>query len=185
MPCIIGFTLAFALASSDPTLDAARAELSAVAERIAQLKNERLQGRATGRELERLLVRAQELAEEIDERSAVTPAPAAVAPSAEELRERADALHDEADRLAAALTDLDVRIAGLRRTLVFGPGRGFASVATVRHAAAGSTGRAAASPLEMQRLHQLLVERDALAARLRQVRAAAAATEAEARAAER
>lgn len=180
---ITGLTLALALASSDPALDAARAELSVVAERIEQLKGERLQGRAVGRELERLLVRAQELAGEIDRRSAATPAPGAFAPSAEELRERADALHDEADRLAAALTDLDLRISGLRRMLASGPGRPMSSVATVRHAAAGG-GRTIASTLDVERLHQLLLERDALAARLRQVRADAAAVEADARAAE-
>ncbi|BDG03371.1 hypothetical protein [Anaeromyxobacter oryzae] len=186
---ITGLTLVLAL-GADPGLDTARAELSDVAVRIEQLKVEHLHGRDVGRELERLLVRAQELAVEIDRRTAAVPAPGAVAPSAEELRERADALHDEADRLAGALTDLDVRIAALRRATAPSTGRSIAAVATVRRASvSGAAARSVAPPsagpsLEETRLRQLLADRDALAARLAHVRAAAAAVEADARAAE-
>jgi hypothetical protein len=176
-------TLALALRAGDPAaLPAARAELSRVAERIELLKARRVEGRDVGRELERLLVRAQELAAEIDRRAAAVPPPPGVAPSVEELRERADALHDEADRLAASLTELDLRIASLRRATA--PAGAGLSVAAVRGGSGRRAGPAVA-PADEHRLHTLLRDRDALAARLAAVRADAAAIEAEAAAAER
>jgi hypothetical protein len=184
MTWLPGFSLALALAAGDPAVESARAELSAVAVRIEQLKVLRLHGHAVGRELERLLVRAQELAVEIDRRSS-EPAPAPdAAPSAEELRERADALRDEADRLAGVLTDVDVRIAKLRRPAA-PSGRNVAAVTPMHHATATPTGSGGAPSLEDEQLRQLVGQRQLLAARLAGVRAEIAEVEAEAAAAER
>ena len=184
MTWLPGFSLALALAAGDPAVESARAELSAIAVRIEQLKVMRLHGHAVGRELERLLVRAQDLAIQIDRRSAeAAPAPDA-APSVEELRERADALRDEADRLAGVVTDLDVRIAALRRPAA-PSGRNVAAVTTLHHAGAAAGAPGSAPTLDAQRLHQLLVERQQLAARLAGVRAEIVRVEAEAAAAER
>jgi hypothetical protein len=87
-----------------------RDELDVCAERIEVLKSRQ----QTGRQLDRLLRRAQELAAELERTRAELPA-SPYAPSPEELRERADAAHDEADRLAAEIALLDVRIQDIRR----------------------------------------------------------------------
>src|SRR5574341_6904 len=100
--------LAFALAlllSADPVVDPARAELGRVAARIERLKARKLAGEDVTLELEGLLVRAQELAQEIERarRGGGVPPVAPPGPSPEELRERADALRDESDRIAMQL----------------------------------------------------------------------------------
>jgi hypothetical protein len=175
-------TLALALAAGSPdpgTLDAARAELSALAGRIETLKQRNLAGEQNGRELERCLVRAQELAAEIERRAAAEPAPAPAAPSPEELRERADALHDEADRVAAAVNELDVRIDAARR--VTAPSR--APVMTRAVVAGGPVrGPSPAAAAADGHLRALLAEREQLVARLARARAAAAQADEEARA---
>jgi len=114
---IQGVALALLLATTgrpDP-LAATRAELDGLAARIEQLKARELEGQNVRRELERLLVRAQELAGRIEASLELdAPLPIAPVPSAEELRERADAARDEADRLVAMLHIADMRMAQLR-----------------------------------------------------------------------
>src|SRR5512142_2079930 len=94
--------LALLLAAA-PVVDPTRAELDVVAARIEQLKARKLAGEDVTLELERLLVRAQDLVQRIERaRRLETVPPAAVpGPSPEELRERADAVRDERDRVAA------------------------------------------------------------------------------------
>jgi hypothetical protein len=170
---MIGFALALLLAGvPDPA--AARAELAACAARIEELKGRHLAGEPVGRELVRLLVRSQELAAQLDRAGAALP-PAPAAPSPEELRERADAARDDADRLAAEIALLDVKIGDGRRTL--------------RAEAEGPVARATlgARPIPRagsERLRELEAHRAALARRRAHAEAAAAQWEAEARNAE-
>jgi chromosome segregation ATPase len=89
---------------------AARAELDACAARIEQLKARGDEGA----ELDRLLRRAAELAAELEPARTAAP-PSTSAPGAEELRERADAARDHADRLAAEIGAIDVRLQDARR----------------------------------------------------------------------
>ena len=172
-----GLALSLLLASS-PDVDGARAELDACAERIEELKARRQAGQATGRELERLLVRAQELAAELAtelERSRAELPPVTLAPSPEELRERADASRDEADRLAAEIAELDVKIGDVRRLAHA------EQDPTVSRAVLGTGARPSGTS---ERLRALLQRRAALAERRAQAEADAARDEAEARAAD-
>jgi hypothetical protein len=100
-----GLTLVMLLAAggtagADAEAPSARKELDQCAARIEELKARRVAGELARRELERLLVRAQELALELERAHQTVPA-APASPSPEELRELADAARDEADRLAA------------------------------------------------------------------------------------
>jgi len=108
--------LALLLAAA-PVADPTRAELDQVAERIEQLKARKLAGEDVTLELERLLVRAQDLVQRIERarRMEAVPPVAAPGPSPEELRERADALRDERDRVTAELREVDARIEAARR----------------------------------------------------------------------
>src|SRR5512138_399767 len=108
--------LALLLAVSPP-VDPTRAELDRVAARIEHLKARQLAGDDVTLELERLLVRAQDLVQRIERarRSEAVPPAADAGPSPEELRERADALRDEHDRIAMDLRELDVRIDAVRK----------------------------------------------------------------------
>jgi hypothetical protein len=117
---ILAVALALALAADPapkPPPDPARAELDQVAARIERLKARKLGGEDVTLELERLLVRAQDLVQQIERArsSGAAPVPTAEGPTPEELRERADALRDEGDRLAVELRDLDARIEAVRR----------------------------------------------------------------------
>jgi hypothetical protein len=107
--------LTLLLLSAEPgdlaTSAAAEAELERCAERIERLKATH----QTGRELDRLLRRAQELAAALERAAAGLPPPVPTGPPPEELRERADAARDAADRLAAEIAALDVRIDDARR----------------------------------------------------------------------
>jgi hypothetical protein len=105
------------LLAVEPVADPARAELDRVASRIERLKGKQLAGEDVTLELERLLVRAQELAQRIERerRPAAPPPVVAPGPPPEELRERADALRDESDRMAMQLRELDRRIDAVRR----------------------------------------------------------------------
>lgn len=112
------FAVALALLlAADPAADPARAELEQVAARIERLKGRKLAGEDVTPELERLLVRAQDLVQRIEraQRAEKVPASAEPGPSPEELRERADALRDERDRVVAELRELDARIVAVRR----------------------------------------------------------------------
>lgn len=188
-----GLPLLLLLATAAPARDP-RVELDAVATRIEQLKMRHLAGQDVGRELVALLIRAQELVGEIEGREARAPTPAPAAAS--ELRERADALHDQADRIAAALGTLDARIVHAHRTLSARQAqppdrieRTPDGTVVARRAALSPLGPSAppqASALEEEaRLRAMLAERARLEHLLAQVRTRAAALEAEARAAER
>lgn len=171
---LIELLLAVALGNGAAAPTPPRAELSSVAGRIEQLKARRLAGEDVGRELERLLVRAQELAAEIERYQALAEAaPPEVVPTPAELRERADALRDEADSAEARLSALQIRIDAARRAAALGPGLSSASVSRVRAAD------------EDARLGALLAERQAVSVRLAALRAEAAELEAHADALER
>jgi DNA repair exonuclease SbcCD ATPase subunit len=169
-----GFTVVMLLAcGADPDAPDARKELDSCAERIEELKAQRRAGELARRELERLLVRAQELAAELERTRQAMPA-APTAPSPEELRERADAARDEADRLAAAIAELDVKLGDARRLARA------ESDGTVARAVLGGP---AASPTA-ERVRALAAQRAALTERRAQAETAAERYEAEARAAE-
>lgn len=174
--------LALALvASPDADPAEARAELDACAARIEELKARRQAGQAADRELQRLLVRAQELAAELERTRAelplapATPSAAAPALAPDELRERADAARDEADRLSAEIAELDVKLGDARRLLHA------ESDPTLARAAFGA---APASSSSAARVRELQLRRAALAERRAAAEEAAARLEAEARAAE-
>ena len=115
-----GLILALLLAGTAPEREAARAELEAVAIRIEHLKARHAAGEAgLIPELQRLLVRAQELAHTLDridhaQRPAGHPPLRNAAPTAEELHERADAARDEVDRIRSALEKVESNLAELR-----------------------------------------------------------------------
>jgi hypothetical protein len=159
--------LAAAAESGRAAPSGARAELEVCAARIEDLK-----ARGTGgTELDRLLRRVQELAAELQRPDAAEP-PLTAMPSPEELRERADAARDEADRLAAEIAAIDVRLGDLRRSRVEPPG--------VERAAMGT----AAPQPGGDRVRALLAERAALSHRRQRAEAEAVRLDAEARAAE-
>jgi DNA repair exonuclease SbcCD ATPase subunit len=171
---LAGHVLLLLLAANDPadvSPAQARAELEVCAGRIEELKarNER------GAELNRLLRRAQELAAQL-ERAETAEAPAVHpdGPSPEELRERADAARDEADRLAAEMAALDVKIQDARRS------RGEPE-AGLQKAALGAVVVAPAA----DRVRALQGQREVVAERRARAEAEAAALEAEARDLER
>ena len=129
---VSGLPLILLLAAGTPAWDA-RAELNAVATRIEQLKVRHMAGEDVGRELVALLVRAQELAGEIERREARAPMPPPA--PASELRERADALHDEADRIVSALTAVEGRIVQAHQAMTARAQRGDAGVSLLGEAA--------------------------------------------------
>lgn len=151
----------------------ARKELDACAVRIEELKARRLASEFDRRELERLLVRVQDLAEELERTRQALPA-APVAPSPEELRERADAARDEVDRLAGEIAELDVKLGDARRLARA------ESDATVTRAALGTS----ATSAQADRVRELAARRAALVQRRALAAMAADRYEAEARAAE-
>lgn len=168
---LAGHLVLLLLAANEPDDAAvrARAELDACAERIEEMK-ERGQ---RGAELDRLLRRAQQLAAELERTIAAEPPVHPEGPSAEELRERADLARDDADRLAAEIAALDVKIQDARRS------RGETDP-SVQRAALG----AAAVPQAPDRVHALQMERAALSAKRAHAEAEAARLDGEARAAE-
>jgi hypothetical protein len=147
------------------------AELDACAARIEALKSRQ----EIGRELDRLLRRAQDLAAELERTRAALPGakplavPEPLSPSPEELRELADAWRDEADRLAAEIAILDVKIQDARRA------RGEPG-GTVARAALGS------APEAPDRVRALVAERARVAERRNRAAAEAARLDDEARA---
>jgi hypothetical protein len=175
---MLGLALAFVLAASPGSHASARAELEQCARRIEELKARHLAGQPVGRELVRLLVRAQELAMQL-ERGRVEPPPLPLAPSPEELRERADAARDDADRLSAAIAELDVRIGDVQQAL-----RAAQSNGAIARATLDGHVRAAELAAAVQRLHELQARRGILATRRAHAEAAASSLEAEANAAE-
>jgi hypothetical protein len=162
--------LATAPGRQDP-LAATRAELDGLAARIEQLKARQLEGENVRRELERLLVRAQELAGRIEASLELDePLPIAPVPSAEELRERADAARDEADRLATVLHVTEARMAQLRREARLGQQLGVTGVAV----------QPGAEPDRAHLLRKLAADRLELSRRMHAALAEAARLDAEA-----
>ena len=160
---------ASARGSAEAALYGAREELDACAARIEQLKARDQRGA----ELNRLLRRAQELAAILEDAPPEPPLRAET-PSGDELRERADAARDEADRLAAEIGAIDVRIEDARR----GQGEPGAGVA---RAALGTPTIATPGA----RIRALLGERAALSERRARAQEEADQLDAEARAADR
>lgn len=168
------------LGTGSPETRAAHVELDQVATRIEQLKARHALGEDVGRELHRLLVRAQELSHVIERASAPVARPLVLSPSPQELRERADAGRDEADRIAAAIADLDARLDALRQAAPLAPraaGPGEATFASVRVAGAPEHRSA---PAPSQRVRSLVAHRALLAERLVRVNGEIARLEAEA-----
>lgn len=164
-----GIALALLLSASAAEIEAHRAELDLIAGRIQQLKLRQLHGENVRRELERLLVRAQELAGSIEaELHRDEALPLALPPSPDELRERADAFRDEADRIAAALHALDIRITTAGNEL--------------RMAQFGASMSTPPDPERHRRLRLLVEQRQRLVQRQSAVLAEAARLEAEAKA---
>jgi hypothetical protein len=167
-----GIALALLLCAPSPSLDAHRAELDNLAGRIQELKLRQIHGENVRRELERLLVRAQELAGSIEaELHHAGALPLALPPSPDELRERADAARDEGDRLAAAIHALEIRITTASNELHM-----------ARFGAALSTPHPDAE--RHRRLRVLVEQRQLLSRRLAAALAEAARLEAEAKAIE-
>lgn len=200
------------LLTAEPALDPVRAELDKVASRIERLKGRQLAGEDVAPELERLLAEAQELAQRIERerarRGAAPPPPAAPGLPPEELKERADALRDEADRIAMQLRELDARIDAVRRerrveagleslaqerSLFGDPGPSRASTSGGSGAQPDATGPVTIGPsagggtdetsqgTALQRIDRLRAERARLAARQAALEAEAVKLEAEAR----
>jgi hypothetical protein len=94
---------------------AAQAELAALAPRIEALKREAAAGRGATAELERLLGRAQALAAVLERTAPAPPRAPAPGPDSQELRERADALRDRADKEATALAEVERHLVELAR----------------------------------------------------------------------
>jgi hypothetical protein len=179
---IAGSAFILLLAASELAKEApspVQAELDACAERIEALKSRQ----EIGRELDRLLRRAQQLAAELERTRASLPGAAAttavpLAPSAEELRERADAWRDEADRVAAEIAAIDVRIQDAH---LAGHRARPARTDPVARAALGGAGR---PPDGSSRLRGLAAERAKLVELRIRAEAEAARLDEEARAAD-
>lgn len=113
---MLGPLFLLALLSAGPDVGALRQELDEVASRIEELKARRRDGEPIEEEaLERLLVRSQELADEIER---ARPKPPAAAPAGDrgcaqvdELREQAAALRDEAASLADEAAEVNAELA--------------------------------------------------------------------------
>jgi prefoldin subunit 5 len=188
---ILANLLLIAVLAGAPEVEALRRELDAVAARIEHLKARAQAGESVDGELEPLLVRSQELAEQIEGALPEPPSPPAEASSADAARERADelrgeaaALRAQAQRLGTALAGIDSRIgAALRATTATAerapsssPPR--ATLAIVTHRTAqGSPGAAAETALA-----PLIAERARVEAQVEALQAEAGRLEAEANA---
>jgi hypothetical protein len=107
LAAVLAAVLATLPAASPGPADAARAELESVAQRIAALKERRLAGEPVDEELTRLLVRSQELAAAVERSSPPARSGGTTGLPPEELRERADAARDEADRVVAQIEEIE------------------------------------------------------------------------------
>lgn len=113
---MLGHALLLVLLAAAPDVAALHRELDAVAGRIEELKGRRQAGESVDAELQALLIRSQDLAEEIElarprpSRGFVEPDRALVA----ELRESAAELRDEADRRSLELAEVELRIVEVR-----------------------------------------------------------------------
>jgi hypothetical protein len=184
---IIGNLLLISVLAGSPDVEALRQELDTVAARIEQLKARAQGGESVDGELEPLLVRSQELAEQLERALPEPPAPPPAAASADAARERADELRGDAaalraqtQRLETALAALEFRIGAALRTATAEPGRRLASTpprATLASAQATAQGSSSAAETA---LGPMIVERARLEAQIEGLRAEAARLEAEA-----
>ncbi len=189
----LGSLLILSVLAGAPDVDALRRELEAVASRIEQLKARRLAGESVEGELQPLLVRSQELAEQLEE--ARQPPPAARGPAApdpardqvEALRDRAGALWFEADRLAVRLAKLEAHIAALLRnaTAPSGATQDEPGLPRARLAATAPSGGASPARPAPNAIAELVDERHRLEARIHALEGEAARLEAMADALER
>ncbi len=190
----LGSLLILSVLAGTPDVDALRRELEAVASRIEQLKARRLAGESVEGELQPLLVRSQELAEELEE--ARQPPPAAKGPAApdpardqvETLRDRASALRFEADRLAMRLAKLEAHIAAVLRSATAPPAAADEDepeVPRARLAATGPSGRASPARPAPNAIAELVGERHLLELRIHTLDGEAARLDAVADALER
>lgn len=187
----IGNLLLIAVLAGGPAVEALRRELDAVAARIEQLKAHRLAGESVDGELDTLLVRSQELAEELERARPERPTAPPIASSpdpdrerADELRDQAAALRGQAHRLTLALTGLEGRIAAALRAATAASPEPFTMQPPLPHAALASTAARAdddASRADAQaELGPLVQQRARLEAHIAALRLAAARIEAEA-----
>lgn len=170
----LGFTLALLLAAASPDREVVRAELEAVAARIEQLKARHARGEdGLHGELFALLVRAQELAITLDRLDHPQPVEAqhqrVRGPTPDDLRERADAARDEADRIRSALDEIERRMAQVTAS------------ARTPDARLASTGPQDSTVSPARRLQLLQVQRERLLRALALTQADANRLEAEAR----
>lgn len=145
---ILGNLFLIAALAGSPNVEALRRELDGVAARIEQLKARHLAGEAVEGELEPLLVRSQELAEELERARPGLPVAPALASPADRERERADELRDQAaglraqaQRLGAVLAALEARIAAALRAATDPSADRSALRPSIPHATLASTGR--------------------------------------------
>jgi hypothetical protein len=173
---MLGLVL-IALLASGPDRDALRRELDSVADRIEALKSRRMAGEDVEGELGRLLVRSQELAGQLERSRPQAAPPPPAQPAVDELRERADALRDEADRVARALAALDERIAEAVRSATAPPSAAAGAVLVPTSASPARSTRPAARPPAQVPIGPLVEERARLELRARDLAAAAAQLE--------
>jgi hypothetical protein len=188
----LGNLLLIAVLAGSPDLDSLRRELDAVAARIEQLKARALAGESVDGELGPLLVRSQELAEQLERALPNPPASPPAAASADADRERVDelrgeaaALRGQAQRLGATLAALEARIAAALRAATSGRAPAPAAAGFPRATLASTTSRAGdgtPSAAAETALRPLVEERARLEAHIEALRAEAARLEAEANA---
>lgn len=185
----LGHLLLLAALMAPPDVAALRRELDEVAARIEQLKARRLAGESEEGELEPLLIRSQELADQL-ERALPEPAPpgpsqeSAADPDherADELREVATALRGQAGRLAGTLAPLEARISAALHAAMAASSRAPASPRATRAVATEvSGGPDRTETMEESGLSALVLQRMRLEASIRALRAQAAKLDAEA-----
>lgn len=187
----LGNLVLIAVLAGSPDVEALRRELDRVAARIEQLKARHLAGEAVEGELEPLLVRSQELADELEQARPGLPAATAGASPLDGERERADELRDQAaglraqaQRLGAALAALEARIAAALRAATDPSADRPAFRPAVPHATLASTGRTSgdASRAAETAIVPLVEQRARVEAHAAALRAEAARLEAEANA---
>jgi len=186
----LGNLILIAVLAGSPDVEALRRELDGVAERIEQLKARAQAGEQVEGELEPLLVRSQELAEQLEQALPQSPTPPPAQESADAARERADELRGEAAALRgqvqqakAALSAVEARIAEALRAATSRQEPAIAPAGFAHSSGARSTPRTSEpAPGAAAALGPLVEERARLEARIEALGAEAARLMAEANA---
>ncbi len=190
-PMYLGNLVLIAALASSPDAEALYRELDGVAARIEQLKARRMAGESVEGELWPLLVRAQELARELDQ-ARPEPPPAPAAPSDDPARERADelrtqaaALREQAEELSGALATLEARIAAALRAATapheaVPTGRSSLPRATLASALTAGSTRPAGAEQAATAIAQMVQQRARLEAHIGALQAEASRLDAEA-----